>query len=409
MTEQAHVDTGRLQRLLGPAELSWFLERARRRMARDEPLTGSVTLTAPTQAERAAAERLLGRSPGTGRSLTLRLEAVDAVLRRSGISPDGLAPALVALGGPVASLRDAREREERAWDAVYAPLAGLSGTSLADWAERLPRTGVLRRLAGDPDTAAVLVAQTVRTLHALPAEPPCSLAAFAARILGDAHALDEGRALSTLVLSGVRALTGHSKESGAQGRRDAWAAVGLLKDDVSSTVLTLGLRGTPALDWHTDTGEPAVLTLRQLASRALPFPHATLHICENPAVVSQAADTHGPDCPPLVCLQGQPSAAALTLLRQAHAQGLALRYHGDFDWGGARIAATLLRHVAWHPWRYRADDYRRAATRPGLPPLAGTPAATPWDPEIAAALVEFGVRVEEEVVLDELITDLGDA
>ncbi|OIJ97356.1 TIGR02679 family protein [Streptomyces monashensis] len=409
MTEKARVDTGRLQRLLGADELAWLVERARRRMAREEPLTGPVTLTAPTPAQRAAAERLLGRSPGAGLSLTLRLDAVDAVLRRSGISPDGLAPALIALGGPVAPLRDAREREERAWEAAYAPLADLSGTTLADWSDRLPRDGLVRRLAGDPDTAAALVAKTVRTLSALPAEPPCSLAAFAARTLGDAHALDDGRPLATLVLLGVRALTGYAKESGAQGRRDAWAAAGLLKDDVSSTVLTLGLRGTPALDWHTDAGEPAVLTLRQLVVRGPLLPHAALHVCENPAVVSQAADTYGPNCPPLVCLQGQPSAAALTLLRQAHAQGLSLHYHGDFDWGGARIAATLLRHVPWHPWRYRADDYRRAATHPGLPLLAGAPAATPWDPELASALKEFGVRVEEEVVLDELIADLGAA
>ncbi|MEU7719471.1 DUF2399 domain-containing protein [Streptomyces tibetensis] len=41
------------------------------------------------------------------------------------------------------------------------------------------------------------------------------------------------------------------------------------------------------------------------------------------------------------------------------------------------------------------------------PESAGAPAATPWDPALAAALAENGVRVEEETVLDDLLMDLG--
>lgn len=403
----ARMDITRLQRLLGDEELAWLVERARRRMAREEPLTGPVTLTAPTRTQRAAAERLLGRAPGTGRSLRVRLEAVDDLLRRSGISPGGLAPALIALGGRVEPVRAAREREAQAWQAAYAPLDELSGHRLADWAERLPGEGLVRRLARDPHSATALVRSAVDVLRELPADPPLSLAAFAARTLGDAHALDDGRPLATLVLSGVRALTGHPATSGAQGRRDTWASAGLLKDDVSSTVLTLNLRGTPALGWQADAGEPAVLTLRQLTREDVSLPHPALWVCENPAVLSAAADIHGSHCPPLVCLQGQPSAAALTLLRRAHAQGLALHYHGDFDWGGIRIAAGLMRHAPWRPWRFGTADYRRAAHRTGLPQLTGTPTTAPWDPELASALEEFGVRVEEETVLGELMADLG--
>ncbi|MFC8728892.1 MULTISPECIES: DUF2399 domain-containing protein [Streptomyces] len=63
-----------------------------------------------------------------------------------------------------------------------------------------------------------------------------------------------------------------------------------------------------------------------------------------------------------------------------------------------------MRHV---PGRHRTDDYRRATTHRGLPLLAGAPAVTPWDPELASVFKKFGVRVEEEAVLDELIADLG--
>lgn len=133
-------------------------------------------------------------------------------------------------------------------------------------------------------------------------------------------------------------------------------------------------------------------------------------VSRNPAVVAAAADTHGTESAPLVCLQGQPSAAALTLLRTLRAQGSTLLYHGDFDWGGLRIASTLLRHVPWEPWRYTAADYRAAvrgsASHTALPPLTGIPGDSPWDSALRPALMELGVRVEEEMVLEDLVSDV---
>ncbi|GAA2934045.1 MULTISPECIES: TIGR02679 family protein [Streptomyces] len=404
------VDTERLGRLLGDSGLTWFVDRLRQRMARGRPLTGSVTLSDPDESQRRAAERLLGRAPRSGGSLSMRLATVDEILRRSGVSPDGLAAAVIALTGPVILHAETRNREEQAWEETYAPLVNLDA-ELARWAERIRRDGLVRRLARTPEAAAPLVEAAVRALRALPASPPTSRATFAARNLSGAHALDEGTPLATLVLSGIRCLTGFPDGSGAQWRREAWASAGLLKDDLSSTVLTLNLRGTPALDWMADAGEPAVLTLRsltRLAPVASVAAAGTVHICENPAVLSAAADALGPECPPMVCLQGQPSAAALTLLRDLSMRGARLLYHGDFDWGGVRIAAALARSVPWLPWRYTAADYRTAVTEEAeAPALTGPPAATPWDPALAVALAERGVRVEEEMVLDDLLTDLG--
>ncbi|MDP9613542.1 TIGR02679 family protein [Streptomyces demainii] len=404
------VDRDRLTRLLGAPGCAWLVDRIRRRMERAEPLTGPVTLAAPTDGERAAAERLLGRAPSGGRSLSIRLDAVDTVLRRSGVSPDGLAAAVVALTGPVTLLSDVRRREADAWHDAYTPLTEFCSErpELADWGEHIRVSGLVRRLARDPGSARALLTSAVTALRSLPADPAVSLPAFAARTLGDAHALDDGAPLATLVHSGVRALTGFPDGTGAEWRREAWACAGLLKDALSSTVLTVGLRGTPALDWATDSGEPAVLTLRQLTRTPPRATPPVVRVCENPTVLATAADTYGPDCPPLVCLQGQPSAAALTLLRHLHSHRATLLYHGDFDWGGIRIAAALLRRVPWHPWRYTTADYRAAAGRsPLAPSLTGTPATAPWDPDLRAALSELGVRVEEETVLDDLLTDLG--
>ncbi|MFE2971194.1 TIGR02679 family protein [Streptomyces sp. NPDC059340] len=403
------IDTERLGRLLGDPGLAWLVDRARQRMARGRPLTGSITLSAPDKSQRRAADRLLGRAPRAGGSLSVRLDTVDAILRRSGVSPDGLETAVVALTGPVTLHAETRNREERAWEEAYAPLATLDA-ELARWAERIRGDGLVRRLARTPEAAGPLVEAAVRALRELPVSPPTSRATFAACHLSGAHALDEGTPLATLVLSGLRCFTGFPDGDGAQWRREAWASAGLLKDDLSSTVLALNLRGTPPLDWMADVGEPVVLTLRSL-TRGTPVAAVTttgtVHVCENPAVLSAAADTLGPACPPMVCLQGQPSAAALILLRGLSDRGVDFHYHGDFDWGGVRIATALARSVPWRPWRYTAAHYRAAAAKIAkAPELTGSPAATPWDPALAVTLAERGVRVEEEAVLGDLLSDL---
>ncbi|WHX18589.1 DUF2399 domain-containing protein [Streptomyces malaysiensis subsp. malaysiensis] len=48
-----------------------------------------------------------------------------------------------------------------------------------------------------------------------------------------------------------------------------------------------------------------------------------------------------------------------------------------------------------------------AGRSPMAPSLTGTPATAPWDPDLRAALSELGVRIEEETVLDDLLTDLA--
>ena len=57
----------------------------------------------------------------------------------------------------------------------------------------------------------------------------------------------------------------------------------------------------------------------------------------------------------------------------------------------------------------RLDRRREAAptAAPAGPSLTGAPTTTAWDSALAAGLIELGVRIEEETVLDELPADLG--
>src|SRR5258708_37229970 len=117
------VDVSRLRRLLGGEETRWLVERVRSRLERGRALVGSVSLFEATPAERRAVETLLGRPPGSGRSLTVSLDDIDAVIHRSGLHPGGLRAAVVALTGPAVVLAEAPAQIQTAWAHGMAPLA----------------------------------------------------------------------------------------------------------------------------------------------------------------------------------------------------------------------------------------------------------------------------------------------
>jgi len=409
----------RLHRLLGePVE--WLVRRARDRLAAGRPLTGTVTLPAATQEQRRAVERLTGRAARSGTSLSVSLPEVDRILRDSGAAPGGLAEAVTRLTGPLRDRNRERADLAAAWDSAFAPLdAAVAGRDeLAQWRAWLGATGVVRRLAPDPDQAGPLLAQAAAVLRRLPSRG-IPIGRLAAECCGDAHALDDGRPVGTLVLSAVRALAGlpFAAEGTADSRRAAWAVVGIHLDELSSLALCLGLPGDArtalgrTLASYREVGQPAVLTLRQLRCHDEPLRAARVRICENPVVVAAAADELGARCQPLICVGGQPSAAGWRLLELLAVGGAAFGYHGDFDWGGVRIAQAVHQRVNWRPWRYDHQAYQAAVSAaPPLAPLArlaGEPAATPWDPELAAAMRHHNLRIEEELTLDALLQDLG--
>lgn len=406
----------RLQRLLGVEELTWLVARVRRRLEHGDAVHGTVALAEASTGQRDAVERLLGRRPRPGTTLTVRLQDVDDVLRQSGVHRAGLASAVVALTGPVRDRASAVAEQDARWRAAFAPLDAAVGErpTLQAWAAGLRATGAVRRITRDASDAVVLLADLAAAVNALPAEPE-PVGRFAERVLGSAHALDPDRALAGLVFGAACVLGGTAEGEGAGWRREVWASVGLLRDELSSTVLTLGLPGDTdtatgrMLGVLTDAGEPAVLTLRQLTRHPPAFRLAgrLVSVCENPVVVAEAADRLGPQSAPLVCLGGQPGAAAMTLLRAALAAGARLRYHGDFDWGGLRIGNVMWARLPVTPWRFDAASYCAAAAQGKGRALTGPVVEPIWDPTLCHAMRHEGRRVEEERVLDDLLSDLA--
>lgn len=428
-------DIETLRRLFGSADISWFVARVRARIsaAKGEPLTGVVVLAAPTPAQRSAMARLVGPSRRASESLRVDLAVVEEALRR-GPWPAGLADAVETLTGAVVDRRTLREAESAAWAAardVLLPAVVDRFDGLADWWRTWCAAGGLKRAARaeagrrgvdpSPQVAAELVTSLNAVVQALPADAE-PLAVLARRLLGDAHALDGSRPLGRLTQAVATAAYGFEESVSA---REVWAAAGVVLSSVSSTVICLGVPGaegaiTPqatataaALTAMRTARMPAVLTLDQVRSGGIaPLPaDRNVYVCENPSVVEVVADrwTRSPHLtePVLVCTYGQPSMAVVDLLRLLTRNGAECHYHGDFDWGGLRIASTLARHVGWRPWRFTASDYRTASERGGPSrDLIGACADSPWDPELAIAMAKTGKAVEEEAIADLLADDL---
>lgn len=401
-------------------ELSRLFSAARERRERLGRIGGRVLVSGATPGERQAVAELFGLPTLPADPIRVDLARLDRVLRESRFGM-GLEAALTLLDGPLRDLSAERAETRHRWDALWAEAARHPAVRrnprLERWLAELRRDGVLRRLTGRGDPARLL-AGALAVLDQLGGldRGAARLQVLASRALGSSHALDAGRPAATLVLRALAVLADRPYPASAADRRELWESAGVVSDELSCDVLAVGLVPSggshlgSALRALAAAGEPVRLTLRQLSSaHSLVFSTGlTVRICENPVVVAAAADRWGPAISPLVCAGGQPSQAVRRLLADLAAQGARLLYHGDFDWPGLRIAGGLLQSLPLEPWRFGAADYRRAlkAGAEG-PPLSGEPVSAAWDADLPAAMAAAGVAVEEEAVLEELISDLG--
>lgn len=379
---------------------------------------GTVTLRGLDADARRALADILGRRKPPAASARIRITDIDDGLRSS-IVGAGLLELLESAGGPLVDRRARRAAVQGSWVAIWEVVAdhpALAEPEVAEWLAALRRSGVLRRLEGEPEAAAELLGRALDVIERLP-ERGTALSVLAAEATGDPHALDHGEPLATLVLgAAVRLVEADAMPPSARGRRALWSQVGVACDPLSASVLVLGLRlqggdiVAGACADHANHGEPLRLTLRQLVTtESLATASRRVLVCENPAVVAAAVDAIDscePQCP-LVCVDGIPDVAADRLLAGLAEGGSALAFHADFDWGGIRIGNLLAARYGAVPWRFGAAEYRAAAERVRVTrPLGPSSAAAAWDDQLAPAMNSKAVRIAEEQLLGALLQDL---
>lgn len=417
----------RLERLLGGPALTALRQRLRRHFERQgEPGTGRILHLGQLEpAEREALALLTGRPTSTARSARIDIDRIDATLRNAGLC-DSLRDALERLDGPIMNRIALRKAAEQAWSAVIQRQDG--DPRLQGWLQTPAAGALLKRLARqDTHVADTLLAQADGVLRRLPASG-LTRSQLAAQVLGNAHALDAGQPVATLVLaawrhdettaafSNLNMASEGEPDASAEGEvqtaderaRDVWARAGILVNELARPVLVLNLPPLAALPFA--QGEPAYLSLRRLLRDppAWNVEGRDIYVCENPNLVAIAADCLGARCAPLVCTDGMPAAAQRTLLDQLARAGARLRYHGDFDWPGLRIANHVLRTWQAQPWQMHAPDYEAAVqTAPPRPrDLTASDLNATWDQQLVPAMCRHGLSIAEEAVADGLLEDL---
>jgi uncharacterized protein (TIGR02679 family) len=415
------TSAGPLRALWGGPELAPLWAAARQRLERNGRVLGGrpVVLHDPPLATRDRVAALLGELRRPTGNLPVSLARLDAALRASRFEL-GLVEVLEALDGrPVADRRAERTAARDGLQAARRELAAHPAlqrhAALAAWVDRLDARGVLAPAPG----AAPPARRALDVLARLPAEG-VNRAELAHRMVGDAHALNDDTPLSRLVLAGIATMLGVGAPAiaDASARRELWEAAGVVSNPLTchALVLNLPLAGgghiARRLRESAAEGTAERLLLSQLRGEPLdaaPLADRTVWVCENPVVTERAEAALGSGAGPLICVEGWPNSAVSGLLRAVGAAGARLAYHGDFDWHGVRIAASILSRFPARPWRLRAGDYLLAVTRRpgGLPPLQGRPAPTPWDPPLERTMATAGVIVEEEAVLADLLADLA--
>jgi uncharacterized protein (TIGR02679 family) len=396
----------RLFRLLGGAELLELRLRLRGRFERGAT-GGAVTLSGLSQAERAALCGLLGRRQGIATTLRFDIDELDGVLRRACLA-DSLREALEILDGPLVDRAAARGEVAQQWRSVQDACSDRRLAALL----QVPRgLGLLKRLAaGDPVLALRMCAQAARVLDRLPSAT-VARAQLAAEVLGDAHGLDAGRPVATLVLAALRLQRTDEEPQVEQEESDraVWAALGVLVNELARPALCLNLPHAAGVVGT--AGEPGYLSLRALLRTPIRWQvnGRDIFVCENPNIVAIAADMFGNRSPPLVCTDGMPAAAQRALLLQLGQAGANLRYHGDFDWPGIAIGNVLVSHFGATTWRFCAVDYLSAVecgAQEGES-LGEMYREATWDPDLAPAMRQRGRVIHEEAVTATLLADLG--
>jgi uncharacterized protein (TIGR02679 family) len=416
----------RLQRLLGGVSLVSLRKRLRQRYERGAVDGGVARFRIANLGvdEHAALAALLGRSARFSSSMQVDVQTIDAALRQSGIAPS-LRDALEQIDGPIIHAETARLQVKAAWSRV---VSAVDHPSFTKFLQVPAGIGLLKRLSGGGHERAIQLCHSVdAVLKVLPANG-MTRAQLAAQTLGDAHALDGGQAVATLVLAVWRDVLSPDmdtentqldaeedirirREIGAERNRSIWAKAGVLVNELARPSLFLNLPVSDSASFVRVSGEPSYASLRFLV-RSPPCWNVAgrdVFICENPNLLAIAADKLGAGCAPIVCTDGMPAAAQRMLLTQLAKAGARLRYHGDFDWPGLRIGNHVVGEYGAMPWRFGAVEYAavvQAAPRPGRP-LDGPEVAASWDEMLAPAMRTHQLSIAEESVADSLLQDLA--
>lgn len=197
------------------------------------------------------------------------------------------------------------------------------------------------------------------------------LPVFASLVTGNPHYFDEGTKMFRYLLYGICGVCNLSypKKQNAEIKAELLYQAGILKDDISSSVTCIGVKGYlysgevhKGLQGFLEQGEMVQLNLQHLGKlKSVQGIGKTVYVVENPAIFQKLAEeTKGKSS--VVCGNGQLRLAVLVLLDFLTESGSTILYSGDFDPEGLAIAQKLKDRYRERLqfWHYEQEDYIQA-------------------------------------------------
>ncbi len=337
--------------------LGRVLHLALERYKRDETL-GRVS-QALEPADTIALERLLGK---TVRTLDLRV--LDTALQKSKYRISLLEVLKMLNQAPIISAKTLRLQLEQVF------LNALNTVVDIEW----------KYLLENGDAGAARIKRAIREKQALNLEiiskavtalrqQPERLPSLATRVAGHAHALDANTLAGQILIEALKDL--HLEPP--------------VRDGVSSSVLIANMFGFRCVH----------LPWREVTSLKL---QSNIILLENPAVFEALLD-NGVQYP-MICSQGQPSAACIALLDRIEGK---IFFAADFDLGGLRIAKRIVGRypTRFVPWQFDVAAYQEAISQSGGFFL--TTNLEPFRilfPELTSAMQLTQLGAHQEAILD---------
>jgi uncharacterized protein (TIGR02679 family) len=306
----------------------------------------------------------------------------------------------LAVGRPVvnraAALKDAAGIRHELWAYAEEELLNLPGVLT-----RLRAVGI----SDDDAPARRLIRALATAVRRLPCEPPVSLAKLSHDCAGDPHYFDLDTYAGALLVSATAELLGRLEPARPDLVRAFLLDAGVIADRLSATVLLHQVKaiGDGPVDRRLrDSDTPVALTLLDLTSNPPTLAPQTLTVVENPSVL-EAALAYGSHLP-LACTSGHLGSVDHALLQLAADQGVSLRYAGDLDDPGFRIAEQVVRTYGAKLVAMDAATIQAAGPEASAVPRVSLP--TTSDPELAEVLLasKFVLFQEHDAIVDQLLT-----
>ena len=364
-----------------------LFEGFRKRYASLGYVGGTVTLQSLKKEEQEALEGFLGMNCHDKKSLTVSVGKMEKALletRFSDISFEQLLyeyfPKDMVSKKELEEIRN-REREEN----FRRMVEGFEHTKAGIWFLSMlyHKDSAYSLLCQDEEKntkwALEEIPHLLKALNMLPVwkEEKVWLPVFASLVTGNPHYFDEGSRMFRYLLYGICGVCDltYPKNQNAQVKAELLYQAGILKDDISSNVTCIGVKGYlnsgeihKGMQGFFEQGEMLHLNLHHLGKlKMVQGIGKKVYVVENPSVFQKlAAENKGKVT--IVCGNGQLRLAVFVLMDLLVKSGCELWYSGDFDPEGLSIAQKLKDryHERLYFWHYEREDYEQAKSKEKL-------------------------------------------